>query len=313
MRKPFLPIRMPVLVLLTLFSLMAQARTLQEEKQAEEQANAGTVKLATELHESVTAITVAVKDLYGRDIKGEVVITQFKPDGDGPFPILILNHGRSATNRAASPRFRFTQQARYFVKRGFAVFVPTRIGYGEKGTTPDPEESGSCNNKNYAPMADAASKEILAVLEYAKTQAYVDASRVLIVGQSVGGYSTVAVAAKNPSGLVAAINFAGGSGGNPAERPGEPCQAYKLEKMYGEFGAGVKVPMLWIYTENDQYFAPKHSQEWHAAFVKAGGRAEFKLLPPFAKDGHTLFASGGKIWEPLVSEFLEANGFTKTR
>jgi len=313
MANPVSTIRMPVLVLLALFSLPVQARVLQEEKTAEEQAIAGPVKLATDLHESVTTINVVVKDMFRRESQGEVVITQFKPDGDGPFPILILNHGRSATNRATTPRFRYTPQARYFVKRGFAVFVPTRIGYGEKGTTPDPEESGSCNNKNYAPMAEAASKEILAVLEYAKTQKYVDASQVLVVGQSVGGYSTVAVAAKNPSGLVAAINFAGGSGGNPADRPGEPCQPYKMEKMYAEFGAGSKVPMLWIYTENDQYFAPRYSQEWHAAFVKAGGRAEFKLLPAFGKDGHTLFTGGSKIWEPLVSEFLDANGFPKAK
>jgi hypothetical protein len=26
-------------------------------------------------------------------------------------------------------------------------------------------------------------------------------------------------------------------------------------------------------------------------------------MSPFAKDGHSLFSSGIKIWEPLVSEF----------
>ena len=292
-----------------MFSLTAQARM----PQAEEQSVAGTVKLAKDLHESVTVIPVNVKDMFGRDVTGEVVITQFKPDGDGPFPILILNHGRSATNRAAPPRFRYTQQARYFVKRGFAVFAPTRIGYGEKGTSFDPEESGNCNNKNYGPMAEAAGKEILAVLDYAKKQSYVDASRVLLVGQSVGGYSTVATAAKKPEGLIAAINFAGGSGGNPAERPGEPCQPYKLEKMYAEFGANTQVPMLWIYTENDQYFSPKYSQAWHAAFVKAGGKAEFKLLPAFGKDGHSLFTAGSEIWEPVVGKFLDANGYAQQK
>lgn len=267
------------------------------------------IKWATDINETVSTLTVAVKDMYGRDISGEVVITAFKPAGPGPFPVVILNHGRSATNRAEPPRFRYTQQARYFVRRGFAVFEPTRIGYGEKGTTPDPEDSGTCNNKSYAPMAEAASTEILAVLEYAKKQSHVDASRVLIVGQSVGGYSTVATAAKNPAGLVAAINFAGGSGGNPVERPGEPCQPNRLEKMLETFGASAKAPMLWIYTENDQYFSPRYSQAWHAAFVKAGGKAEFVLLPAFAKDGHTLFASGMKIWEPVVSRFLDENGF----
>jgi homoserine acetyltransferase len=91
--------------------------------------------------------------------------------------------------------------------------------------------------------------------------------------------------------------------------PGEPCEGHKLEKMYATFGETSKAPMLWIYTENDQYFSPRYSQAWHAAFVKAGGKAEFRLMSPFAKDGHSLFSSGIKIWEPLVSEFLDANGF----
>ena len=71
--------------------------------------------------------------------------------------------------------------------------------------------------------------------------------------------------------------------------------------------------MLWIYTENDQYFGPTFSQAWHKAFVEAGGNAEFNLLPPYARDGHSLFASGRLIWEPVVSKFLDANGFPQPR
>jgi len=270
---------------------------------------AGAQQLATDLHESVTSLDVKVKDFYGREETGKVVVTQFKPDGNGPFPILILNHGRSPTNRSDPPRFRFTKQVRFFVERGFAVFEPTRIGYGEQGTHFDPEDSGSCNSKNYAPMAEAASTEILAVLKYAKEQAYVDPNRVLIVGQSVGGYSTVATAARHPEGLIAAINFAGGSGGDPATHPGIPCQGNRMEDMYARFGKTTQAPMLWIYTENDQYFNPEHSKAWHAAFVKAGGNAEYHLLPPFAKNGHTLFANGVEVWSPIVAEFLGKQGF----
>ena len=272
-------------------------------------ANAQTQAMDRQLNEAVISLDVNVKDMYSRDISGKVVVTQFKPNGKGPFPILVLNHGRSGTNRAEPPRFRYIPQVTYFVKRGFAVFVPTRIGYGELGTELDPEESGDCDKKNYVAMAEASTTEILAVVDYAKQQSYVDARRILMIGQSVGGYSTVATTAKNPEGLVAAINFAGGSGGNPLTRPGNPCEGYKLEKMYANFGVTSKVPMLWVYTENDKYFGPKFSQAWHKAFVDAGGRAELSLLPPFAKDGHTLFSSGSGIWEPVVSKFLDANGF----
>lgn len=268
---------------------------------------------AADLYESTDSLAVTVNDMFQREITGTVVVTSYKPNGSGPFPILILNHGRSGTDRSQPARFRYAPQARYFVKRGFAVFVPTRIGYGELGVSPDPEESGDCNQKNYAPMAQAASTQIAAVLALAKLQSHVDAKRVLIVGQSVGGYSTIATAAKNPDGLVAAINFAGGSGGNPQTRPGNPCEGYKLEKMFADFGATAKVPTLWIYTENDKYFNPKHSQAWHQAFVKSGGRAEFNLLPAFAADGHTLFTAGAPLWEPIVARFLDENGFAEPK
>ena len=268
---------------------------------------------AADLYESTDRLTLTVQNFYQRDVTGTVAVTTYKPNGLGPFPMVVINHGRSGTDRSQTARFRYTQQARFFVKRGFAVFVPTRIGYGELGTSPDPEESGDCNQKNYAPMAKAASQQILAVLAFAKLQSYVDASRVVILGQSVGGYSTIATAAQNPDGLVAAINFAGGSGGNPQTRPGAPCEGYKLEKMYADFGSTSKAPTLWIYTENDLYFGPQYSQAWHQAFVKSGGRAEFNLLPAFGADGHTLFTAGASVWEPIVARFLEANGLPETK
>lgn len=266
-------------------------------------------ELARDINESVTSIDVAVKDLYGKQETGKVVITQFKPDGPGPFPILILNHGRSPTNRADPPRFRYTKQVRYFVERGFAVFEPTRIGYGQYMTSFDPEDSGPCNSREFAPMALAASTQTLAVLDYARQQSYVDKSRVLLVGQSVGGYTTVATAARNPDGLVAAINFAGGSGGDPVHHPAIPCSGGRMKDMYADFGKATKVPTLWIYTENDLFFGPSFSRSWHEAFVKAGGQAEFHLLPPFGKNGHMLFSSGVEIWAPLVSDFLVKTGF----
>ncbi|WP_322071209.1 alpha/beta hydrolase family protein [Paraburkholderia bannensis] len=257
-----------------------------------------------DLHESVSTIDVTVKDFYGMARTGTVAITQFLPDGDGPFPILLLNHGRSPTDRGTPPRFRYTRQVAFFVKQGFAVFEPTRIGYGQFGTQFDPEYSGKCRQKDYAPMIDAARTEELAVLSYAKQQPHVDPSRIVIVGQSVGGFVTTAMAADNPDGVIGAINFAGGDGGDPVEHPGVPCQGERVEAMYSQFGKTARVPMLWIYTENDQYFAPSYSRAWHDAFVRAGGNADYRLLPPFENNGHMLFAHGVEVWEPVVSDFL---------
>ena len=45
----------------------------------------------------------------------------------------------------------------------------------------------------------------------------------------------------------------------------------------------------------------------HAAYVGAGGKAEYHMLPPFGNDGHFLIGSADAIplWAPLVGPFLE--------
>jgi len=261
-------------------------------------------EIPRDMHESEVSIDVKVKDRFDTQETHKVLITQYKPDGDGPFPIVIINHGRGS-DRVNPPKFSYIEQARFFLRRGFAVFVPTRIGYGQMGTAFDPEDSGSCNNRYYQVTAEAASTEILAVLAYADRLPYVDPKRAIMVGVSVGGYATTASAAKNPPGLIAAINFAGGAGGDPLKHPGVPCEGNRLEDMYARFGATTKVPMLWLYAQNDLFFGPASSQAWHTAFVQAGGNAEFHLLPPFGENGHYLFGKGLDVWSPIVGQFMD--------
>src|SRR5258705_4750231 len=102
----------------------------------------------------------------------------------------------------------------------------------------------------------------------------------------MGGISAIAVAARNPQGVVAVVNFAGGMGGDPASRPGNPCAPDKLAQSYAAFGKIARVPSLWIYSENDLYWGAELPRQWHRTYVEAGGIAEFRSLPPFRPDGH---------------------------
>ena len=186
-------------------------------------AHAQAPALATDINETIVSIPVIVD---GKPNGAHMVGTVFKPDGGGPFPFVVLNHGRAGTavERARPPRWRYVDASRWLVKRGYAVFVATRRGYGETGGS-DVETNYNCSNPWYKEAMAGGVESVMSVIEYAKVQPFVNRSRFVVMGQSVGGYLSVGVAAARPDGLVAAINFAGGQGGRPVSDPGNPCAA----------------------------------------------------------------------------------------
>ena len=73
-----------------------------------------------------------------------------------------------------------------------------------------------------------------------------------------------------------------------------------------------RTPMLWIYTENDSYFAPPVARALYGAFSAAGGVADFEQLESFGADGHKLFfgSGGSQLWGPRVEQYLAARHIT---
>jgi len=256
-------------------------------------------------------VPVRVQGPDGRVLAQDIVVTVFEARGRSSYPLLVLNHGRPAGAERASPgRVRYSQAARFFAESGFSVWVPTRIGYGASGTAIDAEYAGPCGNRNFARSFGIAADQVEQVIDAARREPRIDARRIVVAGQSYGGAASIAVAARRLPGVVAAINFAGGGGGNPQTRPGEPCSASISTATFGGYGHDTRVPTLWIYTENDLYFSPRHSEAWFAAFRANGGDGRFLLLPPFGDDGHRLFTRGFEIWAPLIRRFLREQGFS---
>ena len=144
---------------------------------------------------------------------------------------------------------------------------------------------------------DQASEQVLAVLAYGRKLPEADPGRIVLVGWSWGGFLSLGVAAMNPPGVVAVINFAGGFGGL-----GELWR-------HADMGRRVRVPTLWLYTENDRPFPAAYGEAWAKAFAADGGKVDYRLLPAFGEDGHFLFPDGSAIWMPLVEAFLERAGF----
>jgi len=264
--------------------------------------------------EEVADVPVTAVDMYGKSVTQPIKVTIFRDDEAPRAPFLVLSHGRPANpdEFATMGRQRFSENSRYFVTQGFVVLVPTRIGYGPSRGE-DVETTGSGARRNYLGGFAAAADETVGVIAYARALPYVDADRGVLVGQSFGGAATMAVAARNEPGIVAAINFAGGGGGNPITRPGDPWRPDLLEKTFAAYGQTAKVPSLWLYSENDKFFGAVHPRRWFEAYQRGQADASFIALPPLpvelGDDGHKSFLRHPEAWRPAVEAFLRRTGF----
>jgi dienelactone hydrolase len=267
---------------------------------------------ASAIGERVLTVPVRFEDMYRKTIEREITVTVFEQPGSAPYPLMVLSHGRppNDSGRHSFGRARYSEASRHFASLGYSVWVPTRIGYGVSGVDEDPEYTGRCGSKVYPPGYAAATEQVLQVIDYAKRLPEIDGSRIVSIGQSFGGAMSIALASRNPPGLLAAINFAGGGGGEPQTRPGEPCDSIRLAEMFAAYGKSSRVPTLWIYTENDRYFAARHVKNWYDAFRSQGGSGELLLLPSFGEDGHLLFPRGLSVWKPIVERFLHSHAPT---
>lgn len=232
--------------------------------------------------------------------------TVFRPPGDDALrPVVIINHGTSEAARLAQAMPVFYWLSRWFVERGYAVVLPERRGHGATGGDLA-EAAGTCSDPDHFRSGQIAADDIEAVVRFVRRQQFADPQRILVAGVSTGGWASLALAARNPEGVRAVVNFAGGRGGHAGGRANAVCGAGRLVEAAASYGKTAKIPTLWLYAQNDSYFAPSLAQRMAKAFTTAGGRAELHVLPPYADDGHSIAddEDGWDIWGQQMQAFL---------
>jgi dienelactone hydrolase len=248
------------------------------------------------------AFRIPAKDAGKKGLEAVMV----RPKEGGPHPLAVLTHGtpREASDRAGMSPWQMIPQAREFARRGWTTVIVLRRGYGDSGGGYD-EDARACSRRtDYYDAGKESAKDLRESIAYLSKLPEVDASRIISVGISAGGFATVALTAEPPPGLVAAISFAGGRG---SRRPDEVCNPGELIRAFHEFGEKSRVPMLWVYSENDHFFGPQIANSFFEAFRDAGGKATFIRAAPYRRDGHGLFSMGGiSIWTSMVDDFLES-------
>ncbi|WP_250450048.1 CocE/NonD family hydrolase [Caballeronia sp. ATUFL_M2_KS44] len=228
--------------------------------------------------------------------------TVFKPDGAGPFPMIVFNHGKLPGDAHAQPRNRPVALAREFVRHGYVVVVPNRRGFAGSGG----DYAGRGCNVEANGFAQA--RDVAATVAYMSQQPYVDKTHIVVAGTSHGGLTSIAYGARDAMsapGVRGLINFSGGL------RQDE-CAGWQknLVNAFGAYGEHVRLPSLWLYGDNDSVWQGDLSAQMYEAFVAHGARASMVDFGTYKSDAHRLVGDrdGVQVWWPRVKAFLAQIG-----
>ncbi len=241
----------------------------------------------------------------GKAVSLEAVI--FKPAGEGPFPLAVVNHGSTGIGNnpsAYSETWTNPWFAEILNEQGWLVAFPQRRGRGksqglyDEGFGADRSKGYTCEAGLSLTGADRALKDIQAAVDTLRRRTDVNNDPILIAGNSRGGILSIAYAGLYPNQTKAAINFVGGW-------ISDNCNtADQINKTLFEKGSSFPHETLWLYGKNDNFYSMHHSRQNFTAFQKSGGKGRF-LEATVAGDnnGHWLM-SIPPLWQTHVLNYL---------
>ena len=202
--------------------------------------------------------------------------------------------------------------ARELARRGWTAVAVMRPGWGK---SQGGQLNFSCGTPGaYEEDALEAAQTLRETIRVVGARPYADPTRSLAIGHSTGGIGVTALVADPPPNLVGAINFAGNNGSNYPRDPDRPCNVDGLVATFAKFGVTARIPMLWIYAENDHHMGPANAHAYYNAFTKAGGNATLEMAPAMGIDGHTLYANSDAVpvWSAYLDQFFAAQKLAMT-
>ena len=227
----------------------------------------------------------------------------YRPDGDGPFPLVVYNHG-SAPPGQERVEWRAGFMGRLLPPAGYAVLVPERRGYGKSEGMPFSEEVGRDRGPRYIARMRAEAGDLLAAAEHVtKDPSFrIDPRRRGMIGYSFGGIvTTLAVSGR--------ADFAGAVIQAPGALNWD--RSSELRAALTSAAEKIAIPIQCSVAENDATTASARA----VCGAARKAPAELKVYPPFtptrqviagAAPGHALFSPQGlSLWKDDVMAFLD--------
>jgi len=238
----------------------------------------------------------------------------WRPQGPGPFPAILLNHGSGRTREDLEHLGPYERNAEklgpVFARHGYVFLYLFRHGVGlstdQGASAVDLMNSESAAHGQQARNAlqlqlleNREMEDALSGLKFLQALPYVDARNVAAIGDSFGGALTVLLAEREPN-LRALVVFSGT--GYSFDRSPE-LRARLLAAI-----DHIAAPVFFIHAEND--YSLSSGKVLDARREHIGKPHRLKIYPPIGHtvdDGHNFLQLGVTIWETDVFAFLNEN------
>jgi dipeptidyl aminopeptidase/acylaminoacyl peptidase len=237
-----------------------------------------------------------------------VPVFLWEPEGDGPFPVVVMVHGGPESQFQPAYLPSFTPFTQHLVSRGYAVAAPNvrgSTGYG----------------KRYEHLDDIrlrldSVRDLASLHDWLATRPRIDASRAALYGRSYGGYMVLAGLAFQPERWAAGIECVGISNFVTFLENTAPWRRSVREPEYGSLETDreflvdaspithvdrMRAPLFIQHGANDPRVPLEETEQIHAVLTRKGIRCELLV---HEDEGHAI----GKL-ENRIETFERAAAF----
>ncbi len=236
----------------------------------------------------------------------------WKPEGSGPFPAVLFNHGSGGADAAHTAGRAITEAAEQlaplFTKRGYAFLFLFRRGQGlsadqapfiqdvlQREETAQGKEAR--RHLQFVLLTTDQLDDVMAALSFLKTAPGIAPRHIAVAGHSFGGQLTLLAAERDRS-VRAAISFAAAANSWP--------DSPELRQELLTAVRRTTAPIMLIQAANDYSTAPGRAlaeelERLHKPHL-------LKIYPPVGQtpdDGHNAVYQDTRLWEDDVFKFLD--------